>query len=89
MDPLILRIILLGIALLLGVAFNYRILKDPSFVDTPLDSPFMKRLPITPSDKQERLKRYQQYARRNFIVLAILLLFLLKDLWTLWQRITQ
>lgn len=89
MDSLIGRIIFLIIFLFIGVVFNYRVLKKPGFVDTPLDSPLAKSLKVTPSDKHERLKRYQQYARRNFIVLIILLLFLLNDLWTLWQRMTQ
>lgn len=88
MDDLIVRILVLSAACLIGTGFNLYVYRHPEFVDSPLEGWLGKFVKPEHENKADRLKIYQRYARRNFIVMGILFLLLIKDLITLFQRLT-
>ena len=82
MDDLTFRIIFLSIGCVIAIVFNLSVLRKTGFVDTPLDGWFGKLVKAKPEDKEERLEAYRRQARRNFWVIGLLLLLLLRDIFT-------
>jgi len=75
---------MLVFCLIVGV-FNYHVYRNPEFVNKPLDGWFGRLTKKTPEEKEKSLKLYRGYAKRNFLILILLLFVLANEILTLLQ----
>ena len=83
MSNLEIQIIGGGVVCLIAIIFNLYILRHPDVVDKPLEGWWGKTVGATQEGKEDRLEAYRRQARRNFWIIALILLFLLRNIY-LW-----
>jgi hypothetical protein len=74
---------------LVGGGFNYYILHHPEFVEKWQNAWFRELTKASAEAKPERLKAYRRQAKRNFLIIGLLLVWLVMDVITLVQHLLQ